>query len=58
LTQKILVIGAAGFVGAPIAKQLQADGFSVRALVRNAEKARQLLGSQVELVVCLISNVT
>lgn len=51
MTQKILVIGAAGFVGAPIAKQLMADGFSVRALVRNAEKARQLLGSQAELIV-------
>jgi uncharacterized protein YbjT (DUF2867 family) len=51
MTQKILVIGAAGFVGAPIAKQLLADGFSVRALVRNADKARQLLGDQVEIVV-------
>jgi uncharacterized protein YbjT (DUF2867 family) len=51
MTQTILVIGAAGFVGAPIAKQLLADGFSVRALVRNADKARQLLGDQVELVV-------
>lgn len=51
MAQKILVIGAAGFVGAPIARQLQADGFSVRALVRNADKARQLLGDQVELVV-------
>ncbi len=51
MTQTILVIGAAGFVGAPVAKQLLADGFSVRALVRNADKARQLLGDQVELVV-------
>jgi uncharacterized protein YbjT (DUF2867 family) len=51
MAQKILVIGAAGFVGAPVAKQLLADGFSVRALVRNADKARQLLGDQVELVV-------
>jgi uncharacterized protein YbjT (DUF2867 family) len=51
MAQKILVIGAAGFVGAPVAKQLLADGFSVRALVRNADKARQLLGAQVEIVV-------
>ena len=51
MTQKILVIGAAGFVGAPVAKQLLADGFSVRALVRNADKARQLLGDQVEVIV-------
>ncbi|HNE03661.1 MAG TPA: NAD(P)H-binding protein [Anaerolineales bacterium] len=51
MNQTILVIGAAGFVGAPVAKQLLVDGFTVRALVRNADKARQLLGNQVELVV-------
>lgn len=51
MTQKILVIGATGFVGAPIARQLQADGFSVRALARNADKARQMLGDKVELIV-------
>jgi uncharacterized protein YbjT (DUF2867 family) len=51
MTQKILVIGAAGFVGAPIAKQLQKDGFSIRALVRNADKARQMLGDQVEFII-------
>jgi uncharacterized protein YbjT (DUF2867 family) len=51
MNKKILVIGAAGFVGAPIAKQLQADGFSVRALVRNADKARQMLGDQAEFIV-------
>ncbi len=51
MTQKILVIGATGFVGAPIARQLQADGFSIRALARNADKARQMLGDKVELIV-------
>ncbi len=29
MDKKILVIGAAGFVGAPVAKQLLADGFAV-----------------------------
>jgi uncharacterized protein YbjT (DUF2867 family) len=51
MAQKILVIGATGFVGAPIARQLQKDGFSVRALVRNADKARQMLGDQIEFIV-------
>ena len=50
MDKKILVIGAAGFVGAPVAKQLLADGFAVRALVRNADKARQLLGDKIEIV--------
>jgi uncharacterized protein YbjT (DUF2867 family) len=51
MARKILVIGAAGFVGAPIARQLYKDGFSVRALVRNPDKARQMLGAQVEFTV-------
>ena len=50
MDKKILVIGAAGFVGAPVAKQLLADGFAVRVLVRNADKARRLLGDNVEIV--------
>ena len=50
MDKKILVIGAAGFVGTPVAKQLLADGFAVRVLVRNADKARQLLGDKVEIV--------
>ncbi len=51
MSKTILVIGAAGFVGVPVTKQLLADGFSVRALVRNAKKARQLLGDQVEYII-------
>lgn len=49
MNKKVLVIGAAGFVGTPITKQLLADGFSVRVFVRNTEKARELLGNQVEI---------
>jgi uncharacterized protein YbjT (DUF2867 family) len=50
MTKKILVLGATGFTGAPIAKQLLQDGFSIRVLVRNADKARQLFGKDVDLV--------
>ena len=50
MTKKILVLGAAGFVGAPIVKQFLADGFSVRALVRNPNKASLILGDQVEYI--------
>jgi len=51
MNQKILVLGATGFVGASVTKQLLADGFAVRALVRDADKARQMLGAQVEFIV-------
>jgi len=46
----ILVIGATGMLGKPVAQQLKADGFNVRLLVRNPEKAKKLLGEGYELM--------
>lgn len=50
MAETILVVGATGTLGAPVVQQLRRDGFSVRALVRDEARARQLLGSEVELV--------
>lgn len=44
----ILVIGGTGMLGKPVAQQLKADGFKVRLLVRNPEKAKKLLGEGCE----------
>lgn len=46
----ILVIGATGMLGRPVAERLQAEGFAVRALVRSPERARDLLPAGIELV--------
>ncbi|HNE03654.1 MAG TPA: NmrA family NAD(P)-binding protein, partial [Anaerolineales bacterium] len=46
----ILVIGGTGMLGKPVAQQLKADGFNVRLLVRNPEKAKKLLGEGYELM--------
>ncbi len=46
----ILVIGGTGMLGKPVAQQLKADGFSVRLLARNPEKAQRLLGAGYEIV--------
>lgn len=46
----ILVIGGTGMLGKPVAQQLKADGFNVRLLVRNPEKARKLLGDGYEFI--------
>lgn len=48
--QTILVIGATGTVGEPVARHLLADGYHVRLLVRNLAKARGQLGSGFEYV--------
>src|SRR5215471_906344 len=46
----ILVIGATGTVGAPVARQLREDGHHVRLLVRDPAKARDQLGSGFEYI--------
>ncbi len=46
----ILVIGGTGMLGKPVAQQLKADGFNVRLLARNPEKAQKLLGDGYEMI--------
>jgi len=48
--QRILVIGGTGMLGKPVATRLKADGFTVRLLARDPEKARRLLGEGYEIV--------
>lgn len=50
MEQKILVIGATGLLGAPVARRLKADGFQVRALTRDAAKANQTFDDSFEIV--------
>ena len=47
---RVFLTGATGFVGGHVLKQLLAKGHSVRALMRDPEKAKFQAGSQVELV--------
>jgi uncharacterized protein YbjT (DUF2867 family) len=47
----ILVTGATGNAGSQVVRGLRARGASVRAFVRDAERARRLLGDDVELAV-------
>lgn len=45
----ILIIGATGMLGKPVAKQLLKDGFRVRVLARNPQKAQQILGDRFDI---------
>ncbi|XP_059436014.1 protein HIGH CHLOROPHYLL FLUORESCENCE PHENOTYPE 173, chloroplastic-like [Corylus avellana] len=47
----ILVAGATGGVGRRVVDILQKKGFPVRVLVRNEEKARRMLGPDIDLIV-------
>jgi uncharacterized protein YbjT (DUF2867 family) len=43
--QTILVIGATGTVGAPVARHLRENGYNVRLLVRDPARAAAQFGS-------------
>jgi uncharacterized protein YbjT (DUF2867 family) len=49
--QRILVVGATGSIGRLVVEETQRQGYSVRALVRNAEKARRHLLAKTEIFV-------
>lgn len=50
MVKNILVIGATGMLGKPVAKELVKAGFTVSALVRNPEKAKKELPANVKLI--------
>jgi uncharacterized protein YbjT (DUF2867 family) len=43
--QSIVVVGATGMLGSKVSRVLKEEGFSVTAVVRNTQKAQQILGS-------------
>jgi uncharacterized protein YbjT (DUF2867 family) len=47
-SQTILVLGATGSVGEPVARRLLADGFAVRLFTRDVERARARFGPEYE----------
>jgi uncharacterized protein YbjT (DUF2867 family) len=49
MIETILVIGATGRLGEPVARQLISDGYGVRALTRSADKARARFGQACEI---------
>ena len=55
--KKILIIGASGFVGGYLAKQLLADGYTVRCLARTPDKIHNLATAGCELVRGDISDI-
>jgi len=40
MKKRILIIGATGLLGKPVAIRLRENGFIVRLMVRNADKAK------------------
>src|SRR3990172_12320798 len=50
MKQIILVVGATGMLGEPVARQLEKDRYAVRILARNPDKAKAKLGDSFEFV--------
>ena len=54
--KRILVVGASGFVGGYLTRQLVKDGYRVRCLARNPDKVKDLADSGCEIVKGDITN--
>lgn len=50
MKQTILVVGATGMLGEPVARQLQKDGYTVRVLAQNPAAAKKKLGESFEII--------
>ena len=50
MNQKILVIGASGLLGKPVAHRLKNSGYSVRNLAHDIAEAARLFGDEFEIV--------
>jgi uncharacterized protein YbjT (DUF2867 family) len=50
VNKRILVLGGTGMLGQPVARRLKEDGYQVRVLVRDVEKARRLFDESFETV--------
>ncbi|MFQ5825045.1 MAG: NmrA family NAD(P)-binding protein [bacterium] len=48
MKKTVLVLGGTGKMGVPVARHLQKDGFPVRIMTRNEEKARKLFDESFE----------
>ena len=55
--KKLLVLGGTGMLGSPVARRLRADGFEVRLLARDPEKARAMHGDSFEIVAGDVTDV-
>lgn len=49
MKQTILVVGATGMLGEPVARQLQKDGYVVRVLAQNPTEAKKKLGESFDI---------
>jgi len=50
MSKTILILGATGMLGQPVARSLKESGYHVRILARHAEKTRQMLGDGFEII--------
>lgn len=50
MKQTILVVGATGMLGEPVARQLQEDGYIVRVLAQNPIEAKKKLGEYFDII--------
>ena len=57
MQKTILVVGATGMLGEPVARRLKEDGFQVRIMVRDKDKAKKMFDESFEIIVGDLKNI-
>ena len=50
MNKRIIIVGGTGLLGKPVANRLQTEGYQVRVLARDIQKAQTLLDPEIEIV--------
>jgi uncharacterized protein YbjT (DUF2867 family) len=58
MQKRILVLGATGLFGKPTTQQLKADGFQVRIMARDVEKAKSMFSDDFEIIPGDVTDLT
>lgn len=58
MMQNIAILGGTGMLGAPVVRQMLADGFALRLLARDPQKVKTLFGDAVDVATGDVTDVT
>ncbi|MCP4706098.1 MAG: NAD(P)H-binding protein, partial [candidate division Zixibacteria bacterium] len=57
MTGKILIVGGTGMIGRPVVRRLVDDGYKIRLMTHNIDRANKFFGDEVEKVVADVTDI-
>lgn len=57
MTGKILIVGGTGMLGRPVVRRLYNDGYKIRLMTHNPDRAKKFFGDEIEKVVADVTDI-